>query len=112
MKKLLPLAAILAMAPALAFANADNLYGNGGVHTEFFETKAEAMAEANRISEQLSSKPSHELAFVLRTPLKSLDHNSIEIYDKDVSYNTMPGDNGATMYQGVVDVEYRFSRYD
>lgn len=112
MKKLLSLAAIFAMVPALAIASSDNLYGNGGVHTEFFETKAEAMAEANRISEQLSSKPSHELAFVLRTPINNLDRNSLEIVEKDVSVNMAPGADGATMYQGVVDVEYRFSRYN
>ncbi|WP_112478681.1 DUF3316 domain-containing protein [Vibrio variabilis] len=112
MKKLLPLAAIIAMAPTLALATADNLYGSGGVHTEYFETKAEAMAEVNRIVDELSSKPSHELAFVLRTPSKSLDRNSIEIYDKDVSYKTKLDESGSTMYQGTVNVEYRYSRYN
>ncbi|GAL37218.1 hypothetical protein JCM19240_4621 [Vibrio maritimus] len=112
MKKLLPLAAIIAMAPTLALATADNLYGSGGVHTEYFDTKAEAMAEVNRIVDELSSKPSHELAFVLRTPSKRLDRNSIEIFDKNISYNTTLDADGATMYQGIVDVEYRYSRYD
>jgi hypothetical protein len=49
---------------------------------------------------------------ILRTPHKSLKHNSVEIYDADVKVKTVAAADGASMYQGFVDVEYRFSRYD
>jgi hypothetical protein len=112
MKKLLSLAAVFAMVPAVSYAQFDNIYGNGGVHTAVYATEAEAIAEGNQIMETLSSTPSHELVYILRTPHKSLKHNSVEIYDADVKVKTVASTDGAPMYQGFVDVEYRFARYD
>lgn len=112
MKKLLSLAAVIAMVPAVSYAQYDNIYGNGGVHTSMYSSEAEAVAAGEQILERLSSTPSYELVHVLRTPHKRLKHNSLEIYDADVKINTVASADGTTMYQGFVDVEYRFSRYD
>lgn len=112
MKKLLSLAAILAVVPAVSYAQYDNIYGNGGVHTAMYSSEAEAAAEGNQIMEQLNAKPSHELVFDLRTPHKKLVHDSVKIYDSEVEVNQVADTNGDMMYQGFVNVEYRFSRFD
>ncbi|KFB00039.1 DUF3316 domain-containing protein [Vibrio sp. ER1A] len=107
MKKLLSLAAVLAAVPMVSFAQYDNIYGNGGIETAPFASKAEAMAAAEQAEQGLEGMPSHELVYVLRTPHKELKHNSLKIVKTEVKTREKDG-----MYTGFVDVEYRFSRYD
>jgi hypothetical protein len=55
--------------------------------------------------ESLNEMSSVELAFVLRTPQKDLQYNSIEIVETEVKTREKDG-----QFKGFVDVEYRFAR--
>ena len=80
MKTLITLTALLSFMPLAANAYIDNIYGNGGVETASFATKAEAISAANKEKAKLETMTSEQLAFSLRTPQKNLRYKKIQIW--------------------------------